>query len=288
MLKKKKLVILLLILLIFLLLFLYYNKSREQFQNEEQSVTIVSAYYPVKSKRTTDKYIESIKNVWSQVSCNLVFFTNKELTPFIEDVRKNFKNKTKIFTLELDEFEALKKYPEPFWKKQHERDYENFHHSNELYTIWFEKKEFVMKAIDNNPFNSEYFIWCDAGIRLDNDILEKSKNLPFLINKIPQDKILLLKIKDFSDKSIDTDFEKMREYLNVGATVIPGSINAWKQFNREYDEMMQYYIETNRFAGKEQNIMTSMVIKNKDLYEMIDIIQDDWSTLYYYLLGINK
>ena len=29
--------------------------------------------------------------------------------------------------------------------------------------MWYQKKEFIMKTINSNPYNSEVFVWIDAG-----------------------------------------------------------------------------------------------------------------------------
>jgi len=250
------------------------------------SVTVVSAYYPMKSKRSKEEYLNRIKKFWSHVPCNLVFFTNKENISFIEEVRKNYKDKTKVISLELEDFEALKKYPRSFWEKQYEIDGEKYH-SPELYMVWFEKKEFVLKVIKSNPFNSDYFVWCDAGIgspdaeiNTESDVINKFNNFP-IVSKIPNDKFLLLKFRDISKNSIDTNFKDVGD--TTGAGILAASKDVWEKFSKMYDEMLEYYLKTNRFVGKEQNIYTSMIIKDPNLFHTIDRNHYNYYTLLYYL-----
>jgi hypothetical protein len=241
----------------------------------------------MKSKRSVDEYKKRIQTFWSNIPCNLVFFTNKEYKSFIEEVRKDFKDKTVIITLELEEFEALKKYPRSFWEDQYEKDHEKYH-SPELYMVWFEKKEFVLKAIKLNKFNTEKFVWCDAGIgspdagisdNIDN-IKDKFKNFP-IANKIPNNKFLILKFRDIIKNSIDTNFKNISE--TTGAGVLAASKTIWQKFSIMYDEMVSYYIKTNRFVGKEQNIFTSMIIKDSNFFEIIQPDSRTYYTLFYYL-----
>jgi len=250
-------------------------------------VTVVSAYYEIKSKRSKEEYLERIKRFWSYIPCNLVFFTDKEHRPFIEDVRKDFKDKTKVVTLELEEFEALKKYGKTFWEKQYEIDFEKYHFPD-LYMVWFEKKEFVLKSIELNPFNSEYFVWCDAGISYPNTELatnvDKFKEFP-ISSKIPNDKMLLLKLKDFSDIKLETNFRSVPE--SIAGNIFAGPKNIWKQYSKEYDEMIQHFINNNKFVGKDQSIMASLYIKNSNLFSVIDRNKYDWLTLLYYLCNID-
>jgi hypothetical protein len=202
----------------------------------DTNITVVSAYYPMKSKHSITEYKEWISNLLGNVSFNLVFFTNKEYTPFIKDIRKNFSN-TKIITLEFEELEVFKKYPLSFWKGQKRIDHEESH-TPELYAIWYEKKEFIKKAIEMNPFNSEKFVWTDAGICRDSKWIPYLKNYP-CSNKIPENKILLNEIKDFSDKNEYYDFKYDIE--NVGAGVLAGDKEAWKNYEILYDKIFNMY-----------------------------------------------
>ena len=257
-----------------------YNKSRKLKKNRKLNkiiykggnnpVTVVSAYYSIKSKRSKEEYIERIKRFWSYIPCNLIFFTDKEHTPFIEDVRKEFKDITKVITLEFEEFEALKKHPRSFWEKQHGINLEKYH-TPDLYMVWFEKKEFVLKSIKLNPFNSEYFVWCDAGISYPNTELErdinKFKDFP-ISSKIPNDKMLLLKLKDFSDINLESNFRSIPE--SIAGNIFAGQKNTWEKYSKEYDEMVKYFIDNNKFIGMDQSIMASMYIKNSSLFKVIE------------------
>lgn len=251
------------------------------------NVTVVSAYYPMNSKYPMDKYKEWIPNLYGNVGFNLVFFTNKEYTPFIEEIRKDYKNNTKIITLEFNELEALKKYDMNFWKEQNKKDPENCH-IPELYIVWYEKKEFVKKAIEINPFNTEYFVWTDAGICRDKNAIPFLKNYP-KVDKIPNDKIIINKLADFSDKNISFDFKHI--LINVGAGVIAGKIDSWKKFDLLYNDIFNMYIGDGRFCGKEQNLITTAILKDKNLFELFDgknntidnYGYDSWVALLFYL-----
>jgi len=269
----------------------YKRKTRrKQKGGDNSNVTVVSAYYPMKSKYSIDNYKEWIQNLYGNIGFNLVFFTNKEYTPFIEEVRKNFKDKTKIITLEFEDFEALKKYPMSFWEDQKKKDHEDYH-TPDMYILWYEKKEFLKKAIDMNPFNTDYFVWTDAGICRDKNWIPFLKDYPS-IDKIPNDKIVINLLEDFSDKNINYDFQYV--LTNVGAGILAGKKDTWNKYYSLYDEIFNMYINDGRFIGKEQNIMTSMVIKDGDLFNLIqakDVHTDEyqygiWSSLLFYLAGL--
>ena len=117
----------------------YYNKN---------DVTVVSAFYPIKSKYSLTDYLKWMK-FWSQCKCNLVFFTVEEFVPIIENLRKDIIFPTKIIPLEFSQLDGVKKYGMDFWQKEYLKDNESYH-TPELYILWYEKKGFVKRAIELN------------------------------------------------------------------------------------------------------------------------------------------
>ena len=50
------------------------------------------------------------------------------------------------------------------WEHQESLDPEQgIGHNRELYTVWSEKSNFLKIAVDNDYFNSSYFLWLDIG-----------------------------------------------------------------------------------------------------------------------------
>jgi hypothetical protein len=86
-------------------------------------------------------------------------------------------------------------------------------HSPELYAIWYEKKEFVKRTIETNPFSSDKFIWCDAGC------LRYPQWTPNVYNfgqekNIPDDKMLLLQVFPFTEEEINQETPRKFEIVN--------------------------------------------------------------------------
>jgi len=244
-------------------------------------VTVVTAYYPIKSKFNISDYIQWLE-FWKDQPCNLVFFTSPEYVSLIENLREKFKTKTKVISLEFEKLEAFQKYSKDFWIKEKEKDFETYH-NYELYAIWYEKKEFVKKAIQLNPFSTNKFVWCDAGIcRMDSwrDFIRKFP----LSYKIPNDKFLVLRI---------TDFEQFDDFLKincVGGGILAARKELWLEFCESYDSMLKKYIEQNKFVGKDQSIIASMIKEFPEFFHLVKRVEnmDDftcWFTLLFYLSG---
>jgi glycosyltransferase involved in cell wall biosynthesis len=242
-------------------------------------VTIVTAYYPIKSKFLIQDYIEWLE-FWKTQNKNLVFFTSLEYVPLIENLRSNYKEKTKVISLDFDNLEAFKKYSKDFWLSQKCLDHEEYH-TYELYAIWYEKKEFVKKAILLNPFNTNKFVWCDAGICRDKVWIPSIQSFPNAY-KIPEDKFLVLRITDFE---VHDDFKKIN---CVGGGILAACKNVWLDFCEQYDVMIKRYVEKNKFVGKDQSIIASMIKENPSAFKLVSRYKnfDDflcWFTLLFYL-----
>ena len=242
-------------------------------------VTVVSAFFPIKSKFPPKQYLEWIAPFWSSVDCNLVFFTSEEYVPFIESIRSNYSSKTRIISMDFQDCNAYKKYTKEFWIEQEKSDYETCH-SSDLYAVWYEKKEFVLKAIEKNYFNSSKFIWMDAGICRSVDWIEQIKR--FYSYKIPDDSFLILKITDFED---ETDLLKKN---SVGGGILAATEEKWKQFSEKYDDMLQKFVKENKFVGKDQTLIATIYKEDPSFFTMIrrpDSFNEFvcWFTLLFYL-----
>lgn len=265
----------------------YFNNSGRQdvnglldfYKRKTDDVTVVTAYYSFKSKFDVSEYIKWL-DFWRKQPCKLVFFTDPDYVPLIENLRKEFPEKTKVIGLPFDTLEAFKKYSKDFWIKEKEKDFEEYH-TPELYAIWYEKKEFVRKAIMANYFSTNKFVWCDAGICRSDDWIPHIRTFPSS-HKIPDDKFLVLRI---------TDFEKHDDFLKincVGGGILAASKECWLDFCNSYDLMIQKYIENNKFVGKDQSIIASMIKETPYKFELVNRIEgfNDmlcWFSLLFYL-----
>lgn len=265
----------------------YFNNSGRQdlkgllnyYKNKVEDVTVVSAYYNFKSKFDVSQYMEWLM-FWKTQPCKLVFFTSPEFVPIIENLRSAYSEKTKVVGLPFEELVAFQRFSKEFWIQQKELDFETYH-TYELYAIWYEKKEFVRKAINANYFNTSKFVWCDAGICRNETWIPYIKTFPVAF-KIPESKFLVLRI---------TDFEAHDDFLKincVGGGILAASKDVWLQFCDAYDSMIEEYNLKNKFVGKDQSIIASMIKQCPTEFELVKRIDgfDDftcWFSLLFYL-----
>lgn len=254
--------------------------------------TIVSAFYDSSIKKHTSKeYKEWISYFLPNANSPMVIFTDENSFDIIYEARKNHENKTKIIVLPVHDFYTHKYINH--WKKDVNRDHEILNgtqHSIELYMIWNEKPMFVKRAMDINPFRTEFFCWTDIGIVRKEEYSEYIKYFPKITDKINSHKVYMLNIQNLFD-SYDFEFEdiaseKYRYKNYIGAGVILGHINVMSVWIAKYYITLNEFVEKDLFAGKEQSIMACVYVKNKDIIELIQPkpspFNDDWFYLLYY------
>ncbi len=142
------------------------------------SVTIVSAYYKIPSKRPHEFYMQALRNFFSVTQrSRVIFFTTEDLAEEIQSLAGPF---VQIVILPIESWTAWTFHPDgcSFWARQYERDEEKYH-IPDLSALWFEKKEFVKRAMEIDKW-TEKFIWCDAGcIRDEKDLIAGKKGNGF-------------------------------------------------------------------------------------------------------------
>ena len=153
------------------------------------------------------------------------------------------------------------------WKQHYTLDHEAFRHSPELYTIWAQKAIFVRDSIDLNPFNTEYFFWCDIGAFRDgvDEVVRTSfptiKYLPF--DKIAFCSVERLNKNDWNiNEGIYNDFT--HESRLVGGLWGGGKVGCLKWLEA-YEKMLNVFFANNRFAGKDQAVMLATYVTDTSL-----------------------
>ena len=264
-------------IILFISYFLLFHLTNYNDKFHKDDLTIVSAYYKMKSKHSSEQYLEWISN-FVLLNKSLVFFTSKEFMPIIKKLRpKELYYKTKFIELEIEDFYTYKNFYIEF-NETYKIDIENSYHSVPLYMIWAEKSTFLKKAIYKNYFHSKCFYWVDAGY-----FREKKIEMKKYINNWPstkkcfEDKRLLMgQVKYFSDsfkqKLINFDKEahyKLQKSINVIGGILGGQIENTLKFTDLYYNSIKLFIKHKIFIGKDQNIYTFVALSNPKIINLV-------------------
>ena len=232
----------------------------------EAKPTVVTAYYPVKSKYEINDYIQWIIQFWPNIPCNLIFYTEPSLVSIFETVFTN-RPSTRVIGLAFSSLSAFQKLSPMTWVSTYRLDTEQGH-TPELYALWYEKKEFVLRAIEINPFHSTEFVWCDAGIGRYPEWIPHLGNFPDK-RMIPHGKMLLLEIEPFTKEDFIPDVHGIKGEFGTRSTfgggILASDISGWTRWSKAYDAMLIRYHLAGRFIGKDQNIFASVVLDKPDI-----------------------
>lgn len=248
--------------------------------------TIVTAYFQLEtSKASHNKYLQWMCNMLIIDNPMIIFCDNKSYD-FIQFLRKDKLNITRIIVIEFVDFHSYRFNSQFVQQQKIDREL-NIGHNSFLYMIWAEKPSFLKKAVVLDPFNTEYFLWVDIGcFRVPNT---KFINWPN-ISKAPLDKVLLLSVNPFTINELSvSNFNELPNFQftnRISGTIFGGGKKVLLQWNEKYYDMVEKFISLGRFIGKDQSIMNSVYLLNRDICELINWKQpcdDIWFYMQDYL-----
>lgn len=222
--------------------------------------TLVTAYYKIPSKHSSNSYFKWMKNFLSLKDC-IVVYTSEDLVQQIRELRPK-EYPLRIIIKPLNMFKVAQFTNDSGWSAQEKMDPEmSIGHSRELYWIWNEKSNLLYESSQSNIFQSQYFAWLDIGA-----IRHSGYNGEKMMNNFPfQRGILLLQINDFTEEELKTvnnisqvDFSRVNR---IGGGMIGGDAEAIKRWTLLFYETLQKYLSSGRFGGKDQSVMATTCIQ---------------------------
>ena len=249
------------------------SSSIESFNNYDNNniLTIVTAFIEIKSKHRKDEYKTWMKNLLSYKGPMIIYVDSKNYN-YIYNLRK--KLPSKIIMIELNEL-YCNKYRGKF---KHEQGYyysENLHNIMNLddySVIMCEKINFLKKATEFNNFGSMYYMWLDIGYLRNNSIPINWPNVNTL--KGLNDKIGIMSL--YKNKCIKNKNKMMYTYKNPPNNVLitGGYIlcnkNNIKQLHNLFYNKLEELIKQNEWAGMEQFILSYTYCENPELFHVIE------------------
>lgn len=227
---------------------------------------IITAYFKIPSKQSHDWYIPYLLNFVKNVRTNVIFFTTRDIVDELNVACPTLSH-IKFIISSVEEFVAFERFGVAFWDRQYSRDSERYH-SPQLGAIWYEKKQFVLKAIkvvekEMSSSTDNIYIWCDAGCVRDGVsslTLQSFGNR----NKNLNDNKLHLQQVGFIQKN------KFYFYptVMVACAIMGGNKEAWIEYDTLYDRVLIEY-DINEVCGtSDQNITISCVDINPNLFKL--------------------
>ena len=244
-------------------------------------ITVVTAYYKIKSKFSAEQY-EKWMQSFLQIPFNLVVYTDEESAPLIKKYRGDLPLK-----LIIRDFKKLYHYSfYEEYKKMYAND-SNKQHSPELYIVWAEKVKFVIDAINNNYYNSDFFVWCDIGILRNSKYF--STQFPTL-DYMTHNQISVGVINDFENYEIENKLVAYGgQVQRIAGNIQIGDIPSWKLYNIIRDRTLKEFMDNNIDSGNDQRVTGTIALRYPDfinlIYPSIDYKGNRW---WYMLLKFSE
>jgi hypothetical protein len=237
------------------------------------TTTIVTAYFKLpKSKATHEQYSQWMANMLA-IDNEMVIFCDSAFVDEIKTLRRDRLAKTYICATSLVDFYTYR-YVNYFLEHSKMDREVAIGHNMFLYMIWSEKSHFLRRAIEIDPFRSDYFLWTDIGcFRRPNTEFINWPN-PARISMLPKDRVLLLVVEPFTEAEMIADsLETLPsfQYTNrIGGTIFGGGKQVLLEWADKYYGMLEYFISVGRFIGKDQSIMNSVYLMNRGMCELVN------------------
>jgi hypothetical protein len=237
------------------------NYSDPAMETVNHQTTVISIYFELtKSKHSIEDYNTWINDMTNSIKAPMtIILSHKDYEKF----RKLRAHTTTKFYVMEDiwlimkelEFERNQSYLQSTVQDQNNIDPEHFRHNANLYAIWNLKSYFCYKISQENPFDSTFFIYTDAGAWRqgvianwpDSDFISNS-----LLNHL-DNRILFGQVNKFKF------FDEMTDIIE--GTFFAGSRRALEQFYANFFNIYDERSQKGLFVGKDQTTMNLLAFK---------------------------
>lgn len=213
---------------------------------------LISGYFKLPSKRPHAHYIPYLNNFFKTVQCQCVFFTSEEVHAEIKDI---VPSNVRIHIFNVNDMTALTQYGREFWDHHAKLDFvKGCGHTPELGMIWYEKKEFVLRAMKMYPDYPSY-IWCDAGSIRDDLSVQKATLFGF---RDPQwlldDRLHVQGVSWTPGNPAPIPMFQTCGSRYIGCSILAGTKTAWLNYKVLYDQVIAEYSKRGIYCIDDQYV----------------------------------
>jgi len=250
------------------------------------SITLVSAFFDISREtkgdgRRLEEYMEWIKHTL-QLNCNLYIITEPRFIDFMQSARTSKYHYKTVFKADKLENAMYYKYlprmreiiesPEYKAKIMHPDRVEC--KLPEYNVIQYSKFGWLLDAIRENPFKSNYFFWMDIGISRFFENMDLSVEYPrsHIIDKLLlpecEDKFIIQQRHDLLKFPIDNNFIWRSDNLVKGG-IFGGSIQVIYNISEKLEKVFNDVMLENNCVNNEQLGLAIVWNNNKELFHLI-------------------
>jgi hypothetical protein len=234
----------------------FFSYGEGTFVKKTQEVTVVTALYEV-----TKEKVEAL----SKIQNLLVIFTDSKLADALVSARQEYEDRTRVIVLEKDQWVSTRKYIPNLWAQQVKQDTEiQLGRTAEDLHFLFEKKEFMVKAGQINPFGTIDFVWVDPSFLQPNSGVD----INFArADRIPTDRLVVWNPEPFTSDDIASSYFRGKRRVDNG--ILAGSKQAWIEYAKLYEVVMALRLKTEQFIGDDLFMLHYCVIHKPNQFCLI-------------------
>lgn len=236
------------------------------FVKKTKEATLVTAFYDIPSKDSLESRLEKIQRFLQEFPCNLVLFTEHAFADELALSRMGLEKKTRVVVLDPKEWVANTKFIPALWQQQVKQDPEvRLARSVEEFAFGFEKKEFMKKAVEMNPFQAVDFVWVDPSFLESAPIYVNG--FPN-VNKIPTDRVLIANPEFFTADDIASSYFRGKNRLTN--SLLAGSKQAWLEVAKTIDVVISEKLKISAFIGDALLVLHYAVIHKPNQFSLVN------------------
>ena len=253
------------------------------------SITLVTALYDINRSesgdgRSFDEYLSWFSETL-KVKSPMVVFVDESLYDFVEKNRRGLP--TKIVTQSLEEipYYGLNKDIQDILDSKNFKEKIGAPNRVEckmsLYNVViYSKFPWIKKVIEENPFNSEYFMWIDAGlsrffgehgINTNNQYPSEAALNTLMENK---DSILIQASMSYYPELVNSKFCSEEYFWDARTWIMAGLWGGGSKVLSEFcdmiDEVLREKMIKNGVINNEQNAMAYLYKNNDDMFVVFE------------------
>ena len=232
------------------------------FTQKTSKPTLVTAFYDILDVISFSLRKQKLKTFMETTESQLVVFTESQFADELAALRNEKQEKTRVVVLEKSDWVSVSRYIPSLWTQQAKQDPEiRMNRTIEQYQFGYEKKEFLLKAITMNPFNSTDFVWIEPWQ------FESVPSVEFSGQNIPTDRMLVANPEPFTADDLASSYFKGKKRLDN--RILAGSAVQWKEYSKLYDVVMTLKLKLFSFVGDDSLMLHYVVIHKPNQFCLV-------------------
>ncbi len=244
---------------------------------QKQNVTIVTAaYFDIPSEQDYLSWIQRFSTLDDNM---IIIVTSQDQIPLYQKLQQGRPN-IRILPISLEQTNVVKDFGGmDFWELQASQDplHQRHRHSKEDFILWNEKGHFLQRAMELNPYDSDFFAWVDMRY-LSDSLLENQRMIRFLPTTLTRQQAILLDVRKLV----------VADQTYFGSGFVGGYKDGITRWIKEYYTILD--ANRDRFLGNDQPWMSQVCSQNPGLCLLVeprDTYGDPWNYMAPFLHGVS-